>query len=204
MSLILSKLTCAILDPIVQTQRHLSKLPQSGVGIMINPELTIHLQCVKDKGGAGDRIYALSTLLGKNMNENHIKNYAVTPFRTATGNVGVMITNMYSNDAYSVAKRSIIQSRSPSVFTVERQDDGYLFSASTQPIEPISQQEFEAVLDLYFGDSVIDSSGHPVYEKLTNTELGDKSAKVEAVSVSPVERCQITGIDLTNLDLLDI
>lgn len=209
MSLILDKLACAMLDPKVQAQTHLSKMPKDGVGILVCPEHTIYVACVKEKTPMGDRIYAIDKALHDGVDEKVLKQLAFTAYRIALGNAGLIVTNLNSNDGYSTAKRGVIQAKEAATYTVSRGDDSFTFTASPQQIERVSVDEFDRLLEVFFGDSLITNEDHPFYQKLVRDNgkefHGAPPVQETAIAVAaPTVGSSYSDldIDLTNLDFI--
>lgn len=209
MSLIIERLAGAMLDPHVHAQSYISKLPKNGVGIIVCPELTIYVACVKEKLPMGDRIYAINKELHDGVDEKVLKQYAFTPYRSEIGNPGLIVTNLNSNDGYSAAKRDVIQMKEAATYVVVREDESYKFTASSKQIESVSMDEFDYLLEVFFGDSLITKEDHPFYQKLvrgSGKEISYAPASQEAaveVAVPSVESgYSDLDIDLTNLDFI--
>ncbi|AVP84320.1 hypothetical protein [Aeromonas hydrophila] len=205
MTLMLKKLACAILDPKVQTQAYLSKMPADGVSILVCQEHTIYLQCVKQ----GDRLFAISTDLTSDIDEQHLKVYAMPPYRSEHGNAGIFVTNMNSKDRYSSAKRSVIRAER-GTYSIKRTEDAYVFTATSKQIEPVSLEVFDHLLELFFEDSLITSKDHPVYQSLVSKEKDKhtdtapaKETQVIAATTLISEYAEL-DIDLSDIDTINI
>lgn len=203
----LSKLSCATINPIVQTQSYLSKMPKNETSILVCADKTVYLQCIKRKISTGDHICAINTDLTSDIDERHLKIYALTPCRSEYGNSFLILTNAISDDGYSSAKRELLRSKEAATYTIRRAEDAYEFTASQKKIEHISSEEFDRLLELFFEDSVISTEDHPVYKTLTSD---DKSKTISThelpITVMPNIACRdnVLDIDFSDIDIISI
>lgn len=167
MSLILDLLKPCLVDQISWTQSQLIKLPPNDVSFMLDTARALHVLIVNDKSEFTRRLYAVDQSLAKEFGDL-IKPYAFVPYRSELGTVGMMQVNLQSKDGYSSAKRELIEAGSK-IYSVTRLIDAYDFSERTDAsdIEPISDIEYETVLDLVFSHSIVSNREHPIFKKLT-------------------------------------
>lgn len=145
----LSKLSCAIINPIVQTQSYLSRMPKDGTNILVCADQTVYLQCVKIKTSTGEHICAISTGLTSDIDERNLKVYGLTSCRSEYGNAFLILTNAISDDGYSSAKRELLRSKEAATYTIRRTENAYEFTASQKQIEHVSSEEFDRLLELF-------------------------------------------------------
>ena len=206
MTLILNKLMKCFLDPEVLIQRELTKMPSDDTTFIIQPSRSYHLHCVKDRRPTGDRIYALQSDFANDIGNEVIKHYAFTPLRAQNGLASLMITNLSSSDDYSRSKRWLIK-QGDGQFQLNRLTTEYKFTESkdTAPIEPVSDHEFTELLELMFCNSIIDNNQHEIYKK--NRKQPIESVQREnnpSQTISVVSNVQPIGIDISNIDFIDL
>ncbi|MDH1897730.1 MULTISPECIES: hypothetical protein [Aeromonas] len=165
MSLILELLKPCLVDQISWTQSQLIKLPPNDVSFMLDTARTLHVLIVNDKSEFTRRLYAVDQSLTKEFGDL-IKPYAFVPYRTELGTVGMMQVNLQSRDGYSSAKRELIEAGTK-IYSVTRLIDAYDFSErkDASDIEPISDIEYETVLDLVFSRSIVSNREHPIFQR---------------------------------------
>lgn len=206
MALILNKLMKCCLDPEVLMQRELTKMPNNDTAFSIQPSRSYYLRCVKDRHPTGDRIYALQSDLANDISSEVIKHYAITPVRAENGLASLMITNLSSSDDYSRSKRWLLK-QGDGLFQVKRLTTEYKFTESkdSAPIEPVSDHEFTELLELMFCNSIIDNNQHEIYKK--NRKQPIESVQREnnpSQTISVVSNVQSIGIDISNIDFIDL
>lgn len=203
----LSKLSCAIINPIVQTQSYLSRMPKDGTNILVCADQTVYLQCVKIKTSTGEHICAISTGLTSDIDERNLKIYGLTSCRSEYGNAFLILTNAISDDGYSSAKRELLRSKEAATYTIRRTENAYEFTASQKQIEHVSSEEFDRLLELFFEDSVISTEEHPVYKTLISD---DKSKTISThdlpITVMPNIACRDNALDIdfSDIDIISI
>lgn len=165
MSLILDLLKPCLVDQISWTQSQLIKLPPNDVSFMLDTDRILHMLIVNDKSEFTRRLYAVDQSLAKEFGDL-IKPYAFIPYRSELGTVGMMQVNLQSKDGYSSAKRELIEAGTK-IYSVTRLVDAYDFSErkDASDIEPISDIEYETVLNLIFSRSIVSDREHSIFQK---------------------------------------
>jgi len=206
MALILNKLMKCCLDPEVLMQRELTKMPNDDTAFIIQPSRSYYLHCVKDRRPTGDRIYALQSDLANDISSEVIKHYAITPVRAENGLASLMITNLSSSDDYSRSKRWLLK-QGDGLFQVKRLTTEYKFTESkdSAPIEPVSDHELTELLELMFSNSIIDNNQHVVFNKNRKQPIEPAQRENKTCQTTPViSNVQSTGIDISNIDFIDL
>ncbi len=207
MSLILERLSACSIDPVAQVQEQLFQLPADSVNFVLDTERALQLFMINDKSAATRRFYAVKHELVKELG-NSVKQFVCVPFRSELGAVGIMQVNLQSKDGYSVAKRQVLEADAK-VYSITRLSDAYEFVESPGvEIEPITDDEFENVLDLIFSESIVENRESPLFKKYVTSPTSNKeeSNKHEAGNgenivkkSSPDEFLEI-NIDLDNIN----
>lgn len=181
MSLILDRLTKCSVDPVSIIQKQLFQLPADSVNFVLDRTKALQLYIVNDRTATTRRLYAVNSELINDFGDI-IKQYCFIPFRSELGSTGIMQVNLESGDSYSMSKRKAIEAEHD-VFCVTRCSDTYKFSVvSDVQIEPVSDDEYDRMLNIVFSDSIIDSSNHKALSKLSK-KIDEVTETIECPAV---------------------
>ncbi|MGL6462738.1 MULTISPECIES: hypothetical protein [Aeromonas] len=210
MSLILERLSACTIDPVAQVQKMLFQLPADSVNFVLDTDRALQLFMINDKSAATRRFYAVNHELVKELGSS-VKQFVCVPFRSEMGAIGMMQVNLDSQDGYSVGKRKALESDAK-VYSVTRLSDAYEFVESPGvEIEPITNEEFDNVLNLIFSESIVENRESPLFKKYVTSPTSNKEESKEheaekgsdTVSLPPVSDVLSIDIDLEHInDLL--
>lgn len=213
MTLILDKLSACTIDRIAQAQAEIFKIPVDGVNFLLDKERCMQLFVLNERTAGIRRIYAVNNELAQELGDI-IRQYCFIPFRTEQGTVGMMQINLHSHDGYSASKRGLIESDF-AVFTTERLKDSYAFTESADiNILPITDEEYEHILEFTFAASIVEDREHPIFKKYAsqaslnmkknNHEQEKNVCENVMMQKSPLEDDYIFNIDLSLETINDI
>lgn len=164
---IFERLNSCIYDPVALMQKYQFSLPDESRKFLIDPTNVIRMFVVNDTTTATPRLYAVRYDLVAELS-GVAERYMFVPIRWENGALGLMWVNLGCTDIYSMAKKDAF-SGGPAMFSATKSGDTYVFLRHPEmDVEPILDIELEAVLELTFESSIIDSREHPVFQKYTS------------------------------------
>lgn len=164
MTLTLERLSGCVIDQVAQIQNKNFRVPADDTPFRVDMTRCKQLFVLNEKIGGTRRIYAVSNSLVQELGDL-VRQCCILPIRAATGAVSLIQINLLSSDGFSKAKRELMESNHD-VYTTTRLKDSYVFTQNTETIIlPITDEEYEHLLELTFSESIIDSRQHPIFQK---------------------------------------